>query len=293
MMACPTGRSCTSISTRSSRPSSSATGRSSAASRSIVGGGGPHDRGVVSAASYEARVVRRPLGDAAPDGRGAVPARPSSCPSTAPSTRDVSREVMAILRRFTPLVEPISIDEAFLDVTGVGGAVRRRRGDRAPDPGGGPGRARADDLGRRRDDQARREDRVGPAQARRPRRRPARHGGGVPRAARDLPAVGRRRADGRRRCASSGSRRSATWRRCPPTSSGAASASIGASLPIARQGIDDDPVGGPRRRRSRSVTSTRSMSTRPTARSIERTLLAMAEGVAGPAARSRAARPRR
>jgi DNA polymerase-4 len=32
--------------------------------------------------------------------------------------QQASRDVMAVLRRFTPIVEPISIDEAFLDVTG-------------------------------------------------------------------------------------------------------------------------------------------------------------------------------
>jgi DNA polymerase-4 len=82
----------------------------------IVGGGGPHDRGVVSAASYEARrfgvhsampLVR--AGRLCPDGVF-VPVHGSKY-------QRVSREVMAILRRFTPLVEPISIDEAFLDVT--------------------------------------------------------------------------------------------------------------------------------------------------------------------------------
>jgi DNA polymerase-4 len=85
--------------------------------RPVIVGGGPTDRGVVSAASYEARAfgVRSamPLRTAAalcPDAvflpvRGAVYAA-------------VSREVMAILHRFSPLVEPVSIDEAFLDVTG-------------------------------------------------------------------------------------------------------------------------------------------------------------------------------
>jgi DNA polymerase-4 len=82
-----------------------------------VGLGGPNDRGVVSAASYEARKFGI---------HSAMPIRTARrlCPDCifvpvdGAKYQRVSREVMAILRRFTPLVEPISIDEAFLDVTG-------------------------------------------------------------------------------------------------------------------------------------------------------------------------------
>jgi DNA polymerase-4 len=84
----------------------------------IVGGGGPHDRGVVSAASYEARRFGV---------RSAMPLRTAGalCPKGVFLPVDgrkysaVSREVMAILRRFTPTLEQVSIDEAFLDLTGT------------------------------------------------------------------------------------------------------------------------------------------------------------------------------
>jgi DNA polymerase-4 len=83
----------------------------------IVGGGGPDQRGVVSAASYEARkfgvnsaMPLRTAGRLCPQG--------VFLPVDGRKYQSVSREVMAILRRFTPQVQPISIDEAFLDVTG-------------------------------------------------------------------------------------------------------------------------------------------------------------------------------
>jgi len=82
----------------------------------IVGGGGPNDRGVVSAASYEARRFgvhsAMPLRQA-----GRLCPRGVFLPVDGRKYQAISREVMTILRRFTPLVEPISIDEAFLDVT--------------------------------------------------------------------------------------------------------------------------------------------------------------------------------
>lgn len=79
--------------------------------------GGQSQRGVVAAASYEAR--RYGIHSAMPIFQAKL-----RCPNVTivPPRRaryvEISREVMAILHGFSPLVEPVSIDEAYVDISG-------------------------------------------------------------------------------------------------------------------------------------------------------------------------------
>jgi DNA polymerase-4 len=83
----------------------------------VVVGGSPKGRGVIAAASYEARKF------------GVHSAMPSSqairkCPTLVfvklrmEHYAAISKQIREIFFRFTSLVEPLSLDEAFLDVTG-------------------------------------------------------------------------------------------------------------------------------------------------------------------------------
>ena len=82
-------------------------------------GGRPESRGVVSSASYAARQFG--VRSAMPMAR-AVRLCPDLLvvPSNFSAYRAASQQVMERLHRLTPLVEQISIDEAFLDVTALG-----------------------------------------------------------------------------------------------------------------------------------------------------------------------------
>ena len=85
--------------------------------RPVIVGSGPHERGVVSTCSYEARRFGV---------HSAMPSRTAyaKCPCAVfvrprmDLYEEVSKKAFAVFESFTPYVEGVSIDEAFLDVSG-------------------------------------------------------------------------------------------------------------------------------------------------------------------------------
>jgi DNA polymerase-4 len=92
----------------------------------VLVGGSPSGRGVVAAANYEARVFG--IHSAMPSARAK-----RLCPDAIfikprhDYYAEISSQIRSVLDRYTPLVEPLALDEAFLDVT----ASRNLYGDGA------------------------------------------------------------------------------------------------------------------------------------------------------------------
>ena len=82
----------------------------------VMVGGSPQVRGVVATASYEARVFgvhsAMPMATAVRQCPRGIIVRPRF-----DRYREMSRRVMDIFGQLTPLVEPLSLDEAYLDIT--------------------------------------------------------------------------------------------------------------------------------------------------------------------------------
>jgi len=82
----------------------------------LIVGGRPEGRGVVAAASYEAR--RFGVHSAMPSSRAArLCPQAVFLPPDFPRYRRESEEIFRVYRDFTPVVQAVSIDEAYLDVT--------------------------------------------------------------------------------------------------------------------------------------------------------------------------------
>jgi DNA polymerase-4 len=83
----------------------------------IAVGGSPDKRGVVATCSYEARQFG--IHSAMPTSTALRKCPNLIClPIRMPLYKEVSKNIQAIFKEYTELVEPLSLDEAFLDVTG-------------------------------------------------------------------------------------------------------------------------------------------------------------------------------
>jgi DNA polymerase-4 len=90
----------------------------SLAGRPVIVGGKPGERGVVACASYEARAYGVRAGMPIVQAVALLPAETVFLHGDHDAYARASARVMEVLGRFTPQIEPLSLDEAFLDLTG-------------------------------------------------------------------------------------------------------------------------------------------------------------------------------
>ena len=79
--------------------------------------GGTSNRGVVTSATYEARALGVRAGMPTARARALCPTA-VFVPGHFELYREYSKRVMSVIARFSPLVEQVSVDEAFVDVRG-------------------------------------------------------------------------------------------------------------------------------------------------------------------------------